>query len=196
MARPRARLGVALRTLGCASWCTVVVALALAAPGCREAPARFTVQVEGERFFVREAKGAFSALLPCKPEPRPPVRGGEPLQVACDREGQRLSITVLPQGALDDPTFEAPPLAKIYETAMRQLEAWRGAARSDSQVRTVAGRSAQYVVFSGLDGATTSAHVWLVWVEEQRTLYQLMVVGDGGPGPGEALARTLLVPSP
>lgn len=193
MSRPRARLGVALRTAGCASWCAVAVAVVLVATGCREAPARITVQVEGERFFVREVTGGFSALLPCKPEP--PARGGssQPLQIACDRDGQRISLTVLPHPAS---ASDSPPLAKIYEAAMQELEAWRGASRSDSSVRKVAGRNAQYVMFSQIDGAATSAYVWLVWVEEQRALYQLMVVGDGGPAPGEALARTLLVPSP
>lgn len=199
MDRSRARFAVALRTAGCAQAWAVLFVLALAGAGCKEAPALFTVQEEGERFFVREAGGAFSALLPCRPEPSPVRARGSaaaPLQVACDREGQRLSITMLRHAALDDPAFEAPPLAKIYEAAMRDLEGWRGAARGVSSVQKVAGRSAQYVAFSQLDGAATSAHVWLLWVEEQRTLYQVMVVGDAGPGAGEALARTLLVPSP
>lgn len=199
MVLPRPRLGVALRTAGCAAACAGLVAIAVAGPGCREAPARFTVQQEGEHYFVREAGGAFSVLLPCRPEPSAaPAPGGvlAPIQLACDRQGQRLSVTRLPHATLEDPSFEPAPLAKIYETAMRQLEGWRGAARSDSSVRRVAGRPAQYVAFAQLDGAATAAHVWLVWVEEQRALYQVMVVGDGGPAPGEALARTLLVPSP
>lgn len=171
-----------------------MIAFALTATGCRETPARFTVQAEGERFFVRAVTGGFSVLLPCKPEPAARGGSGQPLQIACDREGQRISLTVLPHAA--SPALDSPPLSKIYEAAMQELEAWRGASRSDSSVRKVAGRNAQYVVFSQIDGAAASAHVWLVWVEEQRALYQLMVVGDGGPALGEALARTLLVPSP
>lgn len=197
MSRPRTRPYVALRTVGCAHRGLLAVAVAVA--GCRETPGRFTVQAEGERFFVREARGAFSLLWPCRPEvSEPPARAGElaPVQLACDRAGQRLSLTVLPHAVVGDPSFEAPPLAKLYETAMQQLEGWRGAARSASAVQRVAGRPAQYVAFSQLDGAATTAHVWLLWVEEQRSLYQLMTVGDGGSAPGEALARTLVVPSP
>lgn len=157
---------------------------------------RFSVQQEGEGYFVREKRGWFSAIYPCKPSFSKVVFGASQVRMihsACDSEGQAFSITF---GRFMVPELAEPSAEQVYEAAVRGLESWRQAPRSQASLATVAGRPARYLTFSGIDGAAVNAHIWFLWAEEQRAIYQVMAVGTAGPTEGERLARSLVVPSP
>lgn len=171
----------------------LVALLAGAAAGCAERlDERFAVQAEESRYFVRERGGAFSALLPCSPRfsRRKLERRSAPMiHASCEVDGQVVSLSYR--------ALEAAPASaeQLYDDVTQELEVWRDDARTTAAPAVVAGRPARYVAFDAIDGGRTDAAVWFVWVEEQRTLYQIMVVGTGGRRLGERVLRSLQVPS-
>ena len=173
------------------------LAVALALVGCAEpVRERFTVQREGDLYFVREKQGWFSALFPCPPtfsRVHVGTRKVRMIHGACDADGQAYSLTF---GRFLELAQGASSIDQIYEAAARELETWREGQRTSMSLVMLAGRPARYLSFAGIDGAAMNAHVWFLWAPEQQALYQVMVVGAAGRAQGERLARSLLVPSP
>lgn len=158
------------------------------------------MQREGDRYFVRERRGWFSAMFPCKPEFSRVPFGTDKVRMilaTCKLEEEVFSITFgrfkLPAGTV------SPSVDQIYGLATRGMDGWASRAAGGKlklEETTIAGRSARYLSYQGVDAAGAAAHVWLLWAEEQQAIYQIMVVGKNGLADGQRMARTMLVPSP
>jgi hypothetical protein len=177
-----------------------LVALVLGvAAGCSEPVSeRFSVQKDGERYFVREKRGWFSALFPCEPKFSAVEFGSDKIKMVlanCQILDEVFSITF---GRFKLPPGMAASGDQIYELAARGMDGWANrssSSRVKMDVVTLAGRSGRYFSYQGDTGAAT-AHVWVLWAEEQQAIYQVMLVGKRGPTDGLRLARSMLVPSP
>lgn len=162
------------------------------------------MQREGERFFVRERRGWFSAMFPCQPAFSRVSFGTDKVRMllaTCKVDDAVFSITFgrfkVPAGAV------VPSVEQIYDLAIRGLDGWASrspaGAKQKLEETTLAGRSARYLSYRGADGGgngNTATHLWLLWAEEQQAIYQIMVVGESGLAEGQRLARSMLVPSP
>lgn len=182
---------------------TLVTALtSLSALTACDAPAaeRFSVQVDGDRFFVRERRGWFSVMLPCKPTFDQADFGSDKIRMqvaSCTADGEAFSITFgrfrLPKGA-------SLSMDQIYERAARGVTAQGGRVIAGGRLKmeevNLAGRPARYLSYQNVDGNAASAHIWILWAEEQQAIYQIMQVGSRVPTEGLRIARSMLVPSP
>jgi hypothetical protein len=183
----------------------VIALLAVLAPlglaGCSETPVseRFTVQAEGDRYFVRERRGWFSAMLPCKPELSQASFGSDKIRMmvaGCNHEGDVFTITF---GRFKVPAGAAPSVDQIYDQMVRGMEA-RVSGPAGSLVKidqvSLAGRSARHITYENVAGSGATAHVWLLWAEEQQAIYNIMQLGSRSPLEGQRIVRSMLVPSP
>lgn len=172
----------------------------LAASGCSEPVSdRFSVQKDGERYFVREKRGWFSAMFPCQPKFSNIELGSDKIKMIvgnCQILDEAFSITF---GRFKLPPGMSASGDQIYELAARSMDGWANrsaSGRVKMDVVTLAGRTGRYFSHQiGGSGAATS-HVWVLWAEEQQAIYQVMHVGNRGPTEGLRLARSMLVPSP
>lgn len=179
----------------------LLIGLSLASSaGCSESvDERFTVQEEGDRFFVREKRGWFSTMFPCRPRFSGVAVGTDKVRMVlatCQLGEEVFSITFgrfkLPPGTV------SPTTDQIYELAGRGMDGWayrNETSRIQMDVVPLAGRSGRYFSFKNVPGGA-DAHVWVLWAEEQQAIYQLMLIGKRGPGEGQRMVRAMLVPSP
>jgi hypothetical protein len=159
---------------------------------------RFSVDVEGDRFFVREKKGWFSMLFPCRPSFSSVALGDDQLRLihaACTVDSAAYSITF---GRFKVPDGAAASLDQIYslaERGMNQSSSLPVGAKMTIAEATIADRPARRLTYSGVPGglAVTS---WILWAEEQQAIYQVMVIGNDDLARGERIIRSMLVPSP
>jgi hypothetical protein len=179
-----------------ASW----VALAAALVGCSEPVSeRFTVQAEGERYFLRERRGWFSAMFPCKPEFAKAKLATDKIRMvvaACVVDGETFSITF---GRFKVSAAESASLDRIYDQVINSMgNQVPGAAAGRVKIEsiTVAGRPARYVSYQNVANTGASAHIWILWAEEQQAIYQILQIGDQSPAAGQRIIRSMQVPSP
>lgn len=187
-------------TTGMAAGTAAAMAAALLA-GCEESAAeRFAVQADGDRFFVRERRGWFSAMLPCKPELTKVEMGTDKIRMqvaSCMVDGETYTITF---GRFKIPAGAQLSMDQIYERAARGMDGVSARVVPGGRLKmeevTVAGRPARYLSYQNIDGKSSSAHVWILWAEEQQSIYQIMQIGSRVPTEGLRIARSMLVPSP
>jgi hypothetical protein len=196
---PLAPLVAGLLALTPPLWLSSLLALTSLA-GCSEsAEERFSVQAAGARFFVRERRGWFSTMFPCKPAFSSVPFGSDQIRMvlaSCRADDEDFSITFgrfkLPPGTV------SPSMEQMYAMAGRGMDGWASraeASRLKMEQVTVAGRPAIYLSFKGLPGGA-DAHVWVLWAQEQQAIYQIMSLGKRGPAEGQRMVRAMLVPSP
>lgn len=177
----------------------MLAALVLSASCSEPVSERFSVQKDGERYFVREKRGWFSAMFPCEPRFSNIEFGSDKIKMIvgnCRILDEAFSITFgrfkLPQGL-------AASGDQIYELTTRTMDNWASrsaTSRIKMDVVTLAGRSGRYFSYQGSGSGSQTSHVWVLWAEEQQAIYQVMHVGTRGPTEGLRLARSMLVPSP
>lgn len=179
----------------------LTAATSLTAGACSETPVseRITVQAEGDRYFVRERRGWFSAMLPCKPQLSQATFGRDKIRMmvaGCTYEGDVFTITF---GRFKVPAGEAVSVERIYDQFARVVDA-QVSRSSGSRVQidqvSLAGRAARHMTYENVAGTSTTIHVWLLWAEEQQAIYNIMQLGSRSPLEGQRIARSMLVPSP
>lgn len=168
--------------------------------GCSEPVSeRFTVQAEGERYFLRERRGWFSAMFPCKPEFAKAKLATDKIRMvvaACALDGETFSITF---GRFKVSAAESASLERIYDQVVNSMGnqvPGAAAGRVKIEATTVAGRPARFVSYQNVANTGASAHVWILWAEEQQAIYQILQIGDASPAAGQRIIRSLQVPSP